>query len=83
MNIPHRCYDVTVGVSEIRPYTSPLFRRANEGTTATIHLPVLSHGPSYRGRGRTRPPAAATPDLVFLSILRVGGARQLASKDVQ
>jgi hypothetical protein len=40
MNIPHRCYDVTVGVSEIRPYTSPLFRRANEGATATIHLPV-------------------------------------------
>jgi len=28
-----------------------------EGTTVTIRLPGLSHGPSYRGRGRRRPPA--------------------------
>ena len=27
-----------------------------EGTTVTIRLPGLSHGPSYRGRGRRRPP---------------------------
>jgi signal transduction histidine kinase len=26
-----------------------------EGTTVTIRLPALSHGPSYRGRGRRRP----------------------------
>jgi hypothetical protein len=61
----------------------PLFRRANEGIPFTIRLPDLNHGPSYRGRGRTRPPAAATPDLVFPSILKVDGARQLAGKDVQ
>jgi len=28
-----------------------------EGTTVTIRLPGLSAGPSYRGRGRRRPPA--------------------------
>jgi len=28
-----------------------------EGTTVTIRLPGLSPGPSYRGRGRRRPPA--------------------------
>ena len=26
-----------------------------EGTTVTIHLPAISHGPSYRRRGRRRP----------------------------
>ena len=28
-----------------------------EGTTVTIRLPGISRGPSYRGRGRRRPPA--------------------------
>ncbi|MEO7860544.1 MAG: hypothetical protein ABIU05_08885 [Nitrospirales bacterium] len=81
MNIPHRCHDVTVAAREICSYTSPLFRRANEGTTVPSASPVSATvRPIAAAAGH---PPAATPDLVFSSILRVDGARQLASKDVR